>query len=618
MTKQVGRCNNLELCTVAVSQRIMTVPAGAQFVCEKCGEPLVEPISASSPRRRTASILVQLVVLIAGLSAIAWKLTGPGGDFTGVRSAWNSLRGGPDQQTAPAPVMTAAVTPASVTPTSVTPVTVTPASVTPAIVTPASEMAAPASDVETASAATSAIAATSITAQGSKPDPASAGAIPAPGMEPTAAVAVAAVPTISPRPPVPSTVLLRLAGSDSVTPKLIRRLASSYLALIGDTSISAVPGGTPRLIEVSGLQTGQREVISILETSSTGGFNALLRGTADMAVSNRKLTGAEADRMQTIGDLTIPAHEHVIAVVGIAVIVSPTNRVASLSAGQVRGILGGKITNWSEVGGMAAPIKVQVVAVPEDGGDTPQDVILAAEAISPAAIRSVSEQAVATRVVSDRDSFGVVTMGAAGAAKVMPISDGGAAATVPSEATLASESYPFSQRIYLYGVNAGNGFIRRFSDYVSSANGQAAVEAAGYVSLAIKTEVAAAPDVASERYKQLVQGATRVAVDFRFQPGSVDLDSRSARDMDRVIAFLKAQRVPANKIVVAAFADNSGQAATNQAVSQRRAEVVASALARGGFVPGKIASFGSEVPIADNATAEGRERNRRVEVFLVP
>ena len=548
----------------------------------------------SSPRRRTASILVQLVVLIAGLSAIAWKLSGPGGDFAGVRAAWNAFQGGPAQQAASAPVITAAVTPASGAATS--------------------EVTVPASETETPSATTTA----SIPAQRSEPDPASAGAIPPAGMEPATTVAVAAVPAVPARLPVPSTVLLRLAGSDSAGPKLIRRLASSYLALIGDTSISAVPGGAPRLIDVSGLQTGQREVITILETSTAGGFNALLRGTADMAVSNRKLTEAEAERMQSVGDLTIPAHEHVIAVLGIAVIVSPTNRVASLSAGQVRGILGGKITNWSEVGGTAAPIKVQVVAVPEDGGDTPQDAILAAEAVSPAATRSANEQAVATRVVGDRDSLGVVTMGAVGAAKVMPVSDGKAAATMPNEATLASEAYPFSQRIYLYGVNAGNGFIRRFADYVSSANGQAAVEAAGYVSLTIKTEVAAAPDVASERYKQLVQGATRMSVDFRFQPGSVDLDSRSARDMDRVIAFLKAQRVPANKILLAAFADNSGQAATNQAVSQRRAEAVASALARGGFVPGKIASFGSELPVADNATAEGRERNRRVEVFLVP
>ena len=588
MANQVGRCNNLELCTVAVSQRLITVPAGEPFVCEKCGEPLIEPTSVSSPRRRTASILIQLVVLVAGVGAIAWKLSGPGGDFAGVREAWNAFRSGQPQQVAAASVPAAA------------PVTAAALDV---------QAAAPA-DTGTEALA----AATDTPAQGGAVDPAPASVAPIPATDPAAT----STATPAARPALSSTVLLRLAGSDSGAPKLIRRLASSYLALIGDTSISAIQGSTPGLIEVSGLQTGQREVISVLETSSTGGFNALLRGTADMAVSNRKLTGAEAERMQAVGDLTIPAHEHVIAVLGIAVIVSPTNRVAALSATQVRGILNGKITDWAEVGGMAAPIKVQVVAVPENGGDTPQDAILAAEAVSPAAIRSASEQAVATRVVGDRDSFGVVTVGFAGAAKIMPISDGGAAATIPNEATLASETYPFSQRIYLYGVNAGNGFIRRFADYVSSANGQAAVEAAGYVSLAIKTEVAAAPDVASERYKQLVQGATRMSVDFRFQPGSVDLDSRGTRDMDRVIAFLKAQRVPANKIVLAAFADNSGQAATNQAVSQRRAEAVASALARGGFVPGKIASFGSELPVADNATAEGRERNRRVEVFLVP
>ncbi len=596
MANQIGRCNNLELCTVAVSQRLMTVPADAPFVCEKCGEPLVAPGAVSSPRRRTASIVVQVVVLLVGLGAVTWKAAGPDGDFAPVRGVLAALNmPGPT----PAPQVVAAQT-----------------AVPPPVMAPV--VGAPTADPVIATGPTP------DAGQGINSANPPAEAPPEPGA--AAPVAVAAVPTppvpavvtSNTRQAVPTTVLLRLAGSDTGAPKLIRRLASSYLALIGDTSISAVPGATPRLIEVSGLQTGQREVISVLETSSTGGFNALLRGTADMVVSNRKVTEAEAERLQTVGDLTIPAHEHIIAVQGIAVIVNPTNRVASLTVAQVRSILSGKTTNWAEVGGLAAPIKLQVMAVPEDGGDTPQDAILTAETLSAAAIRSPNEQAVATRVISDRDSLGVVTMAAAGNAKVMPIADGGAPPTIPSEVTLGSETYPFSQRIYLYGVNAGNGFIRRFSDYVASPNGQAAVEAAGYISLAVKTEAAAVPDVASDRYKQLVQGATRMSVDFRFQPGSVDLDSRGARDMDRVIAFLKSQRVSPSKIVLAAFADNSGQASTNQAVSQRRAESVASALTRGGFTPGKIASFGSELPVADNATPEGRERNRRVEVYLVP
>lgn len=599
MANQIGRCNNLELCTVAVSQRLISVPAGSPFICDKCGEPLQAPMSVSSPGRRRASIGIQLGVLLLGVSAVAWKLAGPDADFAQVRTFVASLTGAPR----PAPV-SAAVPAATV-------------QAAPAATDPAANSLTATPVAATATALASAEPVGQGQAQAQVPALAAMPETPAPP-----AVAVAAA-TFTPAPEqargaIPSTTLLRLAGSDAVAPKLVRRLASSYLALIGDTSITAAPSGTPRLVEVSGMQTGQREVISIAETSSAGGFNALLRGSADMAVSNRKMTAAEAEKLQAAGDPATPLNEHVIAVQGIAVIVHPANRVASLTASQVRGILGGKITNWSEAGGQPGIIKLQIMAVPEDGGDTPQDAILAPDALSPSAIRSANEQAVAARVAGDRDSLGIVSLAAAGAAKVLPIADGSVPPVAPNEQTLASEAYPFSQRLYLYGANTGNGFVRRFADYVASASGQAAVEAAGYISLTVKVEAAPVPDIASDRYKQLVQGATRMSVDFRFQPGSVDLDSRGYRDMDRVIAYLKAQRVNSSKIVLAAFADNSGQPAANVAVSQRRAEVVASALAKGGFTPGKIASFGAELPIADNATAEGRERNRRVEVYLVP
>ena len=601
MANQIGRCNNLELCTVAVSQRLISVPAGLPFICDKCGEPLQAPMSVSSPGRRRASIGIQLGVLLLGVSAVAWKLAGPDADFAQVRTFVASLTGAPR----PAPV-SAAVPAATV-------------QAAPAATDPAANSltATPVAATATALASAEPVGQGQGQAQAQVPALAAMPETPAPPAVAVAAATFTPAPELA-RGAIPSTTLLRLAGSDAVAPKLVRRLASSYLALIGDTSITAAPSGTPRLVEVSGMQTGQREVISIAETSSAGGFNALLRGSADMAVSNRKMTAAEAEKLQAAGDPATPLNEHVIAVQGIAVIVHPANRVASLTASQVRGILGGKITNWSEAGGQPGIIKLQIMAVPEDGGDTPQDAILAPDALSPSAIRSANEQAVAARVAGDRDSLGIVSLAAAGAAKVLPIADGSVPPVAPNEQTLASEAYPFSQRLYLYGANTGNGFVRRFADYVASASGQAAVEAAGYISLTVKVEAAPVPDIASDRYKQLVQGATRMSVDFRFQPGSVDLDSRGYRDMDRVIAYLKAQRVNSSKIVLAAFADNSGQPAANVAVSQRRAEVVASALAKGGFTPGKIASFGAELPIADNATAEGRERNRRVEVYLVP
>jgi len=65
-------------------------------------------------------------------------------------------------------------------------------------------------------------------------------------------------------------------------------------------------------------------------------------------------------------------------------------------------------------------------------------------------------------------------------------------------------------------------------------------------------------------------------------------------------------------------ADSTGRADYNQALSERRALAVASILVNGGVMRQRIVAqgFGSTRPIASNDTADGRARNRRVEVYI--
>ena len=90
------------------------------------------------------------------------------------------------------------------------------------------------------------------------------------------------------------------------------------------------------------------------------------------------------------------------------------------------------------------------------------------------------------------------------------------------------------------------------------------------------------------------------------------------RDVALLVAYLRSQQIEPSRVALAGFADTNGSPAANQAVSQRRVEAVVAALGKAGIVPGKIATFGAELPVGDNATLEGRERNRRVEVYLMP
>ena len=64
--------------------------------------------------------------------------------------------------------------------------------------------------------------------------------------------------------------------------------------------------------------------------------------------------------------------------------------------------------------------------------------------------------------------------------------------------------------------------------------------------------------------------------------------------------------------------DSQGEADANRALSQRRADAVKAALADAGFSRSRISAQGQgeDAPVADNMTAAGRAKNRRVEIFV--
>jgi outer membrane protein OmpA-like peptidoglycan-associated protein len=72
--------------------------------------------------------------------------------------------------------------------------------------------------------------------------------------------------------------------------------------------------------------------------------------------------------------------------------------------------------------------------------------------------------------------------------------------------------------------------------------------------------------------------------------------------------------------VVEGHTDSQGTVSGNQDLSQRRAQVVRDYLVSRGISADRLTSqgFGSTRSIADNASAEGRADNRRVEIVVQP
>ncbi|SDU19111.1 Outer membrane protein OmpA [Pseudomonas pohangensis] len=89
-------------------------------------------------------------------------------------------------------------------------------------------------------------------------------------------------------------------------------------------------------------------------------------------------------------------------------------------------------------------------------------------------------------------------------------------------------------------------------------------------------------------------------------------------ELDRLAAALKSE-APDATLALAGFTDSVGTDAYNQKLSERRAVAVANYLVAQGVPQASIVGVigeGESNPVADNATAEGRAENRRVEIAI--
>ena len=106
--------------------------------------------------------------------------------------------------------------------------------------------------------------------------------------------------------------------------------------------------------------------------------------------------------------------------------------------------------------------------------------------------------------------------------------------------------------------------------------------------------------------------------DVTFATDSADLNSRFFEVLDSVAIVL--QEYKSTLVTVAGYTDSTGTAEHNQKLSEHRASTVAMYLHGRGVIQQRLAAigYGEQRPVASNNTAEGRAKNRRVEITLEP
>jgi len=336
----------------------------------------------------------------------------------------------------------------------------------------------------------------------------------------------------------------------------------------------------------------------------------------EIGMASRPVKPEEAATLTKLGDMTSAECEHVVGLDGLAIIVNKSNPVSALTKDQVAKIFSGEITKWKDVGGGAGPIEVLSRDDKSGTYDTFKALVLGKAKLVAGAVRIEDSRELSDRVADNVNAIGFIGLPYIRSAKAVAISEPGVAPLLPNRLTVGTEDYLLSRRLFFYVAAQPKPMVRRFVEFALGSDGQDVVARNGFVELNVKAGSAAAATNSTPEYMKLSTGAQRLSLNFRFRPGSTDLDNRALVDLDRVSGFLSDPAHQHGGIILCGFADSVGTPDTNQALALSRATAVAAEFKRRGMVPAAVSAFGATNPVASNKTEEGRQKNRRVEVWM--
>jgi phosphate transport system substrate-binding protein len=318
-----------------------------------------------------------------------------------------------------------------------------------------------------------------------------------------------------------------------------------------------------------------------------------------------------------MGDLYSSGSEHILGLDGIAVIVNASNPANGLTVDQVKRIFTGEIADWSQVSTSHGAIDIYARNDNSGTYDTFKSLVLGGTSLAPSAHRFEDSNALSDAVAGDPKGIGFIGLPFVHNAKALAVSDKGTDALQPTRLTVATEDYALSRRLYLYTpANPRNKYARMFVEFALSKQGQDVVAANGFIAQNIVPESQTVSSDAPDEYRRLTRSAERLPLNFRFEAGVALQDNKAQADLDRVVSMIADQKAAGTKIMLFGFSDSTGSAGANQALSLDRARAIQNQFIQRGITPAVVQGFGADLPVASNDSAAGREKNRRVEIWI--
>ena len=414
-------------------------------------------------------------------------------------------------------------------------------------------------------------------------------------------------------------ILFKLHGSNTIGEKLAPALLEAYFKSQGVNQFYWQQGHS-NVERV--LQFRKKDKVYGVELQAHGSstaFQGLSITAADIGMSSRRVKSKEREQLLTsLGDLNKVGNEHIIGLDGLAVIVNQNNNVKELTNETLAKIFAGEITNWSAIGGVDK--KINVFARDKNSGtwDTFKNLVLKKynKKLASNAERLESSSELSLRVSQDEFAIGFIGLNYIQHNKALAISAGkGSKSIFPTRFTISTEDYALSRRLYFYTPTSAPAIVKDFAQFAISVAGQDVVEQTGSISQNIKEERVYPMAGAPQSYNEYAQQGKRLSLNFRFDYSNIDLDNKGKRDLYRLVDYM--EKNAGRRLVLMGFSDSIGAKDKNETLSLKRALSVEKELLARGITVTDVKGMGELFPVANNNSEAGRERNRRVEVWIL-
>ncbi len=412
--------------------------------------------------------------------------------------------------------------------------------------------------------------------------------------------------------------LFTIHGSNTVGESLAPNMLISYLKSKGAKNVRLQASGVANESVVKGdlPALGKTVQVAIAAHGSSTGFKGLMNGSADVWASSRRAKEKEVQAAIEVSNLLEPESEHVLGIDGLAIVVNPSNSISSLSKHQLGLIYSGEVKNWSEIGGPNLPISL--FARDENSGtwDSFKNMVLGNRfKLSEQANRFESSEKLVANVLQKPGGIGFIGMAFVGKSKLLAISDGPTQAFKPSQLTVATEDYALSRRLFFYTHSQiKNDYVKEFIRFSQSIQGQKVVRDEGFISQNVESMNVGLAQNLPDDYLNMVKGAKRLSINFRFQEGSAKLDNKALKDIQRLAYYIHEQGADSELLLIG-FGDKRKNEHRSKLLSKLRAMAVRRELARLGIYPQETTGYGDFNPVASFDGAS-RVKNRRVEVWM--